>query len=249
MDTRQLRVSAALGLATTFILCAAGFLKAEGNDRSHNVPIVPPDARFQGLSYGEWMARFNQWFLSVPAADNPGLLGNEDKLAIGQPDHLWFLTNTLPVVNRSFTVPTGTGLFAMIFGGELDNFFCTDPDTHHTVEELRASLKSIVDSFTDIQVQVDGETVENVVRYRATTPEFSSTLPSDNIVQAQGCSDALPGTYAPMVGDGYFLILPPLPVGEHTIHETGVYRVNPSDPTQDVPVDVLWHVTVVPKNQ
>jgi hypothetical protein len=104
--------------------------------------------------------------------------------------------------------------------------------------------------LTDIHVEIDGVPVKDVTQYRATTPVFSSTLPDSNILRDfYGCTDALPGTYGPMVGDGYFLILAPLPVGEHLIHETGILHVNPSDPSQDIHVDVSWHITVVPHNQ
>jgi hypothetical protein len=221
----------------------------EAKDRNQNPGILPPSARFGGLSYGEWLMRFNQWSFSIPAPQNPLLLGNEAFISTDQPHQLWFLANTLPVVDRHFTVPAGKALYAVIFAGEWDNSICIDPDTNYTVDQLRAIAKSTIDSFTDIQVEVDGVSVNNVTQYRATTPAFFSTLPENNIAQAQGCADALPGTYGPMVGDGYALILAPLPVGEHTIHETGVFHVDPSDPSKDINVEVLWRLTVIPHNQ
>jgi hypothetical protein len=66
------------------------------------------------------------------------------------------------------------------------------------------------------------------------------------LVQALGCTDAVLGTYGPMVGDGYFLILAPLAVGDHFIHESGVLHLNPSDPSMDILVEVSWHINVVP---
>ena len=72
------------------------------------------------------------------------------------------------------------------------------------------------------------------------------TKQKPTILQALDCTDALPGTYGPMVGDGYFLILAPLPVGDHFIHESGVLHLNPSDPSRHIHVEVSWHITVVP---
>jgi hypothetical protein len=214
-----------------------------------NTPhIVAPDGHFQGLTYGEWQVKFNQWFYGVPAADNAALLGNESKLSVGQPKHLWFLAGTLPVEERHFVVPSGTALWVTIFGAEWDNFLCVDPDTHLTVSELRGITKGIVDSMTDIEVTIDGATVENVLAYRSITPVFSVTLPDANILQLFGCTDALPGTYGPAVGDARALILNPLPVGEHTIHMSAVVVVDPADPAQDVEVDITLHITVVPHN-
>jgi hypothetical protein len=86
-------------------------------------------------------------------------------------------------VNRHFTIPTGTALYATIFVVELDNFLCVDPDTNFTTAELREGAKSIVDLLTDIEVQVDGTPVDNIGAYRSTSPEFASTLPADNLLQ------------------------------------------------------------------
>jgi hypothetical protein len=211
-----------------------------------NPGIIPPEAHFHGLTYGEWLAGVNQWLLSVPAADNPILDGNEDKIAFGQPKHVWFLANAAPVVNRHFTIPAGTALYATILNVEFDNSLCVDPDTNFTVAELRAAAKSAADSFTDIEVQLDGIPIEDIAAYRSTSPVFTATLPANNILQFFGCADVLPGTYGPLVADGYALLLVPPSVGEHTIHISGVIVVDPSDPSNNVDVDVTWHITVAP---
>jgi hypothetical protein len=154
-----------------------------------------------------------------PWSDKPGSGGNEQYLSQGQPHHVWFLANVVPVVDRHFTVPAGKALFVVIFTPEEDNYLCLDPPTTYTVDELRALAKSIADSFTDIKVEIDGVSVADVTRYRATSPVFYSTLPDNNIVETLGCSNPA-GTYGPMVADGYFLILTPFPPGEHTAMPT-----------------------------
>src|ERR1043166_3148582 len=87
-----------------------------------NPGIIPPNAHYAGSTYGEWLAGLNEWILEVPAAENLILLGNEDKIAAGQPRQVWFLANAQPVVDRHFTVPAGKALFASIFAVEVDNF-------------------------------------------------------------------------------------------------------------------------------
>ena len=236
------------GVLVAIALFASSSANTFAQNGNPNPGIIPPNAVYGGLSYGEWQAKLNQWQLGVPAADNPLLLGNEDKIANGQPHHVWFLGNTLPVVDRHFTVPAGKALFATIFSVEADNSLCIDPDTNYTVDELRAIAKSVVDSFTDIEVEVDGVPINDVAAYRSTSPVFEATLPDNNILQFLGCTDALPGTYGPMVADGYALLLAPLPVGEHTIHIAAVVIVDQSDPSKDVDVDITWHITVAPHN-
>ena len=209
-----------------------------------NPGIIPINARHGGLTYGEWLAKLDQWYYSIPAPINPALVGNEQYLSVGQPEELWFLVNVVPVVDRHFTVPAGKALFVTIFTPEWDNTLCVSPPTSYSVDELRALAKANADSLTDIHVDIDGAPVNDVTKYRATSPVFFSTIPDNNLFEALGCSNKA-GTYGPMVADGYFLITTPFPPGEHTIHETGVVHVVPGDPTQDVHIDVLWHITVV----
>ena len=247
---RAMKFARELSLALVLAMLAAPvFAAPPAHQGNPNPGIIPPNAHFHGMTYGEWLAGVNQWLLSIPSADNPILDGNEDKIAINQPKHVWFLANAAPVVNRHFTVPAGTALYAAINGVESDNQLCVDPDTNYTVDELRAFAKSAVDQFTDIEVQVDGVPINNIAAYRSTSPVFASTLPDKNILQFFGCTDTPAGTYWPMVADGYALLLAPLSVGEHTIHISGVVVVDPSDPSNDVDVDVTWHITVAPQSK
>jgi len=50
---------------------------------------------------------------------------------------------------------------------------------------------------------------------------FSITLPQQNLLQATGKSAAVPGTVFPVVAEGFYVMLKPLPVGEHTISIRG----------------------------
>ena len=241
----------ALGLITGFLLAVAFLAISFGSiARTVDDPrIVPPNGKWEGMTYGEWLAASQQYFYAVPAADNAGLPGNEDKLPIGQPRHVWFLAGTLPVMDRHLTVPSGTALYVTIFNVEWDNFLCADPDTDYTLDELRAIAKSVVDTLKDIEVAIDGVPVPNVTAYRSISPVFTLTLPAQNIVQTFGCTDALPGTYGPAIADGRALLVKPLSVGEHTIHQTAVAVVDPTDPSQDVDVDIMLHVSVVPRGR
>lgn len=107
------------------------------------------------------------------------------------------------------------------------------------MDELRDIAKSIVDSLQDIEVQVDGIPVDDVTAYRATSPVFSATT-------VEQICEAMPGDYGPMVADGCALLLAPLSVGVHTIHMSAVVVVDPSDPSMNVPVDIMWYITVAP---
>jgi len=129
---------------------------------------------------------------------------------------------------------------------EWDNILCVDPPTDYSVDQLRAFAKAGIDSFTDIQVQIDGVPLNDVGQYRNITPVFSITLPADNLIEYFGCGNG-PGTYGPCVADGYTLLLAPPAPGEHIIDETMVQHLVPGDPSQDVHLEFVFHLTVEPK--
>src|SRR5258708_31213338 len=76
-------------------------------DQNHiaNPGIVPINAHFGGVSYGDWIAKSYQWSLSLPAADNPIFPGNESNIAARQSGPVWFLAELLisPIIELHYT--------------------------------------------------------------------------------------------------------------------------------------------------
>jgi hypothetical protein len=171
-----------------------------------NPRILPPHAKPYGQSYGEWSAAWWQWALSAPASVNPLIDSTGANCAEGQDAKVWYLAGTAGggTATRSCTIPTGTALFFPIVN--------TFSAAEGTVEEMRAVTAAFIDSIAAMSVSIDGQSVENPVSYRAMSPVFSLTLPANNIF---GVPE---GTYEPAVSDGFWLLLAPLPPGEHVIH-------------------------------
>jgi hypothetical protein len=211
---------------------------------SSNPRVLPPDSHPFGLTYGEWAGRFWQWGFSLPATHNPGF-GTADCSA-GQSGPVWFLgggfcgsvgTTSLPceaTIVRSCQVPAGKALLVVNFSGE-DSFIEEPLGT--TEANLRSNAKSFTDKFS-VTAAVDGKPVQPVricssgstcspVQAPLYTYTFPSPLtPCDNVLAAVGeylyASPALGlipnGLSSQGVADGYFVLLPPLPAGQHTIY-------------------------------
>jgi hypothetical protein len=211
-----------------------------------NPGIVPPGSVYDGKTYGEWSASWWQWAFSIPASNNPLLDKTGADCGAGQSGSVWFLAGVLNIsgkaVRNECTVPANTALFFPVLNVEWDNYLCTVPDTHYGVPQLRDIAKTIADAATDMSATIDGVSVRNVPSYRAVSPVFSITLPSDNVLQAVGCNDAYPGTYSPAVGNGYYLLLAPLTPGPHTIHFEGTQQQTQYSGTFSV--NITYHLTV-----
>jgi hypothetical protein len=200
---------------------------------------LPPQSHPYGASYGEWQARWFQWIFGIPVADNPGLDETGEKCAVGQSGRVWFTAFAAHpgTTERSCTIPSGTALFVLAVSNECSNIE-PPPFFGSTEAELRecAAAGFEVAFSGPVSITVDGRAVPDLRSYRTQTPVFTYTLPEDNLY-------GLPaGTTATAVSDGIFVMLSPLPVGEH---EVVVHVESPVLGT----LDEIYHITVVPRGR
>jgi hypothetical protein len=217
----------------TLLTLAALSLFASGTQAQNGNPnpgVIPPDARYHGLTYSEWQARWWQWVFSLPAANNPILPGGN--VLQGQTDHVWFLTGVFGTEVRDITIPAGTALFVPIVNTECSTI--EPPPFHGDNEaELRACAKAFIDSTSGLACEIDGASLQNLSAYRHQSPLYMfGPLPEDNLLGVPA------GTTALSVDDGIYLLLTPLPVGDHTIHFTGTFAELGT-------IDTTYHITVV----
>jgi hypothetical protein len=188
----------------------------------------------------------------VPAAQNPLFDETGANCAIGQEGHVFFLVGVLnetgTAVRTECVVPTGSMLFFPIL-----NTICTnEPGEFVPTEELAPCAAGPISTATDLVVEIDGVSVENLQAFRAQSPVFEFTLPEGNVLGGQPGSchprdDVGPCVQYLAVADGFYLMLPPLPPGEHTIHIHGTFTNLFGGPfTVDITYDPL---TVVPRKQ
>ena len=196
---------------------------------------IPPQAHAYGKTYGEWSAAFWQWLWSAPVAEHPGIDETGENIGYGQSGSVWFLAaNFGGTTVRSATIPTGKALFINVAGWFFSPLIGDPP----TEPELRAAAAAAVEATQNVFLEVDGVLVENIMDYRFASPEmFSFYLPEDNLLALFGFPLG-EGTYYPAVSDGYFVMLPPLSAGQHTI------RIHAEFPDPFGVSDVTVYLTV-----
>jgi hypothetical protein len=84
------------------------------------------------------------------------------------------------------------------------------------VAALHAAAAAYIDTVIVPPVRLDNVPVRNLTAYRFSSPEFSYSLTTDNVLNFLGIPDPA-GTYTPAVSDGYWLMFKPLSPGLHTI--------------------------------
>jgi hypothetical protein len=90
-------------------------------------------------------------------------------------------------------------------------------------------------------VTVDGVAITNLRRVQSKV--FAVALPKDNVFDAPctgaGLGDVPAGIYSPAVDDGFYVLIDPLSVGNHTLH------FHAENLSQGFTQDVTYSLTVV----
>lgn len=205
--------------------------------------VLPIQSHAFGKSYGEWGQEFSNWLIQFSVEDFPLFQGSgEQDCSIGQNGKVWFLHGVLDgAVERSCTIPQGKGIFISV--NSVTSFV---PAFGNSEEEVRADAKRDLDGTSTtigvatLEVYIDGVPVSDPFSYRADSPEggFVLVIEEGTILNQLGF-DA--GEYEPAIVDGYWVLLRPLSVGDHTI------RWLSSGQFQDgtfYNYDATWHLTV-----
>ena len=219
------------GLLLAFILTVLAV--PEVYAKNYNPGVLPPHSKALGKTYGEWGDIWWNWAVQAPSATNPLLDETGSNCDVGQSGHIWFLAGVWNggSAERTCTIPTGQFLFFPL----VNTFLAAEGDE-------RAKANAFIDKVSILECSIDGVPLQNLSSYRAESPEggFVLTVPPDSLFTELG---APAGDYAPAVSDGYWIMLPPLPAGEHEIKFRGVVGDREN---HDFETDVTYHLTIVP---
>ena len=142
----------------------------------------------------------------------------------------WYLAGSFsgePVI-RDCKIPFGrTIIFPVI--SAIAAAFPGDPPEQSTIEYLRNSIADVRDA-TNLEVEIDGASVPHVERFYEESVPFSLRLPADNIFGVE------PTLAKPAVDAGYYIAIPPLAPGLHTLHFHGEVG--------EFSVDVTYNLTI-----
>ncbi|HEY5911035.1 MAG TPA: hypothetical protein VJA21_10575 [Verrucomicrobiae bacterium] len=245
---RTLTLACRAGLAAVLMMAVAQPVWA-GNGKGANPGVIPPQALPNGMTYGQWGAEWWKWVYATPVDQNPiqdpdGRFGSQ-----GQSGQVWFLAGTFgETVVRSMTIPVGKKIFFPLVN-YFNDYPCPDPNFQpapgQTLEQfLTEGAGWWLAHVTNMTVTVDGESLGNLFNYRGTS-SLTTFVGDPSWVAMDPCV-----TGEPQVGvsDGYWIMLAPLPPGQHTIRFTATqyFPAGIFFPDKDYlwNLDVTYHVTV-----
>jgi hypothetical protein len=219
------------------------FVQGQG---SPNPRIAPPNSRPYGLTYGEWAAEWWKWALGIQLAENPLIDETGEFADVDQAGPVWFLAGNFGgTTERTISIPTGKALFFPLVNAvlwdpedlpmavEIAEMLGLDPDDLTTEELLRVAVNFAIDATTDLSLTIDGQEIQDLFAYRADSPAFL-------LVDADLAEDlGYPHLDSRLsVADGCWIMLAPLPPGEHTI------RLTAANSIFSLELDITYHLTV-----
>lgn len=180
-----------------------------------------------------------QWVFNFPSAGNPILEDGNVDCSAGQSGEVWYLAGSFgSKAERTCTIKKGKAVFFPLLNGlywtPLDPAIpedCTD------VLSCRTGVSQSIDKITGWSCTVDNVPCvwfAQVVRAQSNARRFN--IPPGSVATDFGYA---PGVRKISISDGYWVMLDPLPLGEHTIHFTSASAAFP-----DFALDVTYHLTV-----
>jgi hypothetical protein len=226
---KKFRILSIIAVVVVLLLGTVYIASARGNK---NPGVLPPNSRVQGMTYGEWSAKWWQYAFSLPADQNP--LNHEAGITECSFERngnvAVVVVDPLSPEPIECEVPTGTILFLDILSAECSTLEVDSPFYGENEEELRTCAEGF--ALSDLEASIDGVAVQNLDRYIHTSPFFEFTVPENNILGVDA------GSTGQSISNGAHLMLAPLTPGEHTIHFHASY------PDLEFTVDTNYHITV-----
>jgi len=178
--------------------------------------VLSNDAVVDGKTIGDWSAEWWKWIYSLPTNQSPLLDTDGSFAANGQPGgDVFFVANLARpgTAARSFTIQEGKFLLFPVRYVTLDN---VDFPVPLTLEELRDTAAGVVDLMTNLHVSIDGQPVD-VSTHRFSSPVFSFNFETADNLDSFIYGHPVTGLVDPIVSDGYWIMLEPLPAGTHVL--------------------------------
>jgi hypothetical protein len=211
-----------------------------------NPGVMAPNSKPFERPYAEWVAKWWQWWLGMPSGrhildtlENGTRLVSPEQCATMQEGPVWFLPD-YPVtseVTAECNIPLGKAILFPLSHSQCDYAYLEFSGKPQNDEELRNCV-STTREWTTMSVSIDGRKMINPNAYTTLTDVFNIEVPSRPVTFYEGLS---PGVTKSMV-KGEFVLLEPLPKGDHKIEYEVKEKFTGIDTITQRKMDYILHV-------
>ena len=214
------------------VVLGLNFVKAQGTDPY----TFPVNSSPYGIPYKDWTAKWAAWLDGLPKSYNwdfknaPGVNYVPKDCSYGQDpsNPVFFLPWIGPqqgtTASLTCVVPQNKAILISVDAGTSDY---SDPNVKSKTPDELIKIVSKGNVYpVRFDATMDGHPLDliNDETHKVTSGLFDLILPKDNVWgEPEGPDKA--------ITQGWWIMLKPLPPGEHTVHYTTGYRDSRSDPT------------------
>jgi hypothetical protein len=205
-----LALNSCITLLSAFILLTVVLTPANADEK--NAGVFSISSKPYGKTYGEWSFEWWQWFSSIPAGVNPGEDTTGRYCTSNQNNtNIWFLTLTFGFdkATRTCTIPAQKAIFVPVLSSLCDRGEYPELKTEQDLLKCAQQFNEGIQR--ELSLEVDGKQITSLESYRASSPLTNITYPEHNVFGGTA------GSFE-SVADGFYVILEPLPLGEHVVH-------------------------------
>jgi serine/threonine protein kinase len=178
------------------------------------------------LQYTGWAQQWWKWMMELPLTDESGIghpfradaLFDVNQNVVRN-QNVWFLGSPFGSHVRECVIPQEVYLFIGMVNAE-----CSDlenaPFIGATQEQRAAGANELAELIVDLYVEVNGKAVDDPYSFRVASPDIKFNAPTPWIFTERGGRGK-------SSADGYYLMLYPLPPGEHIIYWRGAFDLTP----------------------
>jgi hypothetical protein len=172
--------------------------------------LIAPDQPVAGKSQEEWSAAWWQWAASFDSDESPVADRTGRWCASKQSGDVWFLAGTYGTARttRSCRVPAGKHLFFPL----INYVVYPRGDSQPSCAGVTRDAAAMTNNVTALVLDVDGKRFEPLNQHRLVTRRCFDL----------GARSEPPEQLFPAAGNGYYVMLKPLPKGRHVINFGGM---------------------------
>ncbi len=190
--------------------------------------VVPPLVRVDKISQAEYAQAWWQWIKSVPSVASPLTDKTGARCDFNQRGLVWFLanSNSKAPVERFCEIPKDKYLFVPI----LTQLATPRVENERPCTDMKSAVSLHWPHVEELSLELDGKTITNLAAFRQQSRNCFDVL-------GKVSRDRLPPRLFPSATEGYWVMLRPLPAGEHQLRIKARYRaehVNKGVIEQDV---------------
>ena len=166
----------------------------------------PKDSAPYGTPYTEWLIKWWQWHISLPAKGHPLMTPVIENCPVGESGQVSFLAHSLQGESHyTCTIPAGHAILIPISMGE-----CNSNEAHSESDPVLLKCATEGQRHATFDVTIDGTRLNGLEQNYAISRFFNMTIPEDNVFNFK------PGTFKAVVA-GYYAFVKPLSGGPHTV--------------------------------